>query len=90
MRYQFVDQHRGQYGLERLCEALQVSISGYYAWQKRPVSSREQENKRIVAEIKPIHRQSRETYGSPRIRMDLQEKGISCSQKRVASRRGAG
>ncbi len=61
MRYQFVDQHRGEYSLERLCEALQVSVSGYYAWQKRPESTREQENKRILAEIKQIHRQSRET-----------------------------
>jgi transposase InsO family protein len=84
VRYQFVDQHRGQYSLERLCEALQVSVSGYYAWQKRPESTRKQENKRIVAEIKEIHRQSRETYGSPRIHVDLQEKGMSCSENRVA------
>jgi transposase InsO family protein len=59
-------------------------VSGYYAWQKRPESARIQENKRIVAEIKVIHRQSRETYGSPRIQVDLKEKGVSCSQKRVA------
>ena len=36
-----------------------------------------------MTEIKAIHRQSRETYGSPRIHVDLKEKGISCSQKRV-------
>ena len=70
--------------MERLWEALRVSVSGYYAWQKRPESKREQENKRIVAEIKQIHKHSRETYGSPRIHVDLEEKGISCSQKRVA------
>jgi transposase InsO family protein len=37
-----------------------------------------------VAEIKQIHRQSRETYGSPRIHVDLEEKGILCSENRVA------
>lgn len=45
---------------------------------------RKQENKRIVAEIKMIHKQSRETYGSPRVHMDLQAKGIFCSENRVA------
>lgn len=84
MRYQFIDQHRGQYSRERLCEALQVSISGYYAWQKRPESTRQQENKRILTEIQEIHRQSRESYGSPRIYVDLQEKGVLCSENRVA------
>ncbi len=37
-----------------------------------------------MAEIKQIHRQSRETYGSPRIHVDLEEKGILCSENRVA------
>lgn len=59
-------------------------MSGYYAWKKRPESARKQENQRIVDEIKVIHRQSRETYGSPRIHVDLGEKGIVCSEKRVA------
>lgn len=63
---------------------MQLSVSGYYAWRKRPESGRKQENKRIVEEIKTIHKQSQETYGSPRIRQDLKEKGIFCSEKRVA------
>lgn len=37
-----------------------------------------------MAEIKVIHKRSRETYGSPRIHVDLGEKGIFCSEKRVA------
>ncbi len=73
---------------------MEVSISGYYAWIKRPESALQQENKQIVEQIKLIHKQSRETgsdadarllvHGSPRIYQDLQEKGISCSQNRVA------
>ena len=63
---------------------MEVSISGYYAWIKRPESALQQENKQIVEQIKLIHKQSRETYGSPRIYQDLQEKGISCSENRVA------
>jgi putative transposase len=63
---------------------MEVSISGYYAWIKRPESALQQENKQIVEQIKLIHKQSRETYGSPRIYQNLQEKGISCSENRVA------
>ena len=63
---------------------MEVSVSGYYAWAKRPESMREQENKQIVEQIKKIHQQSRQTYGSPRIYQDLQEKGIICSENRVA------
>jgi putative transposase len=66
-----------------LCEALEVS-SGYYAWVKRPESTRKQENKQLVELIKVIHQQRRETYGSPRIYLELQEKGINCSENRVA------
>jgi putative transposase len=55
----------------------------FYAWVKRPESALQQENKQIVEQIKLIHKQSRETYSSPRIYQDLQEKGISCSENRV-------
>lgn len=59
-------------------------MSGYYAWRKRPESGRQQENKQVVEQINIIHRQSRETYGSPRIYEDLKGKGILCSKNRVA------
>lgn len=59
-------------------------MSSYYAWKKRPESAREQENQRIVAEIKLLHKQSRETYGSPRIYHDLKGKGIACSENPIA------
>ncbi len=83
-RYPFIEEHRNEYSPERLCGALDVSVSSFYSWKKRPESNRKQENQRIVEEIKVIHQQSRETYGSPRIRVDLQEKGRICPENRVA------
>lgn len=59
-------------------------MSSYYTRKKRPESARKQENQRIAEEIKVIHKQSRETYGSPRVHVDLQEKGIICSENRIA------
>ncbi|MEM6843873.1 MAG: IS3 family transposase [Bacteroidota bacterium] len=63
---------------------LQVSRSGYYAWLKRPQSDRSTQNEQLVKQIKEIHHQSRQTYGSPRVYDELQDRGIACSENRVA------
>ena len=81
MRYQFIREQRGEYCLERLCQAMEVSLSGYYAWLTRPESKRNQENKQI---IKEIDRQCPHSYGSPRIYQELKANGISCSENTVA------
>ena len=41
--------NRGEYTIELMCRALDVSVSGYYAWRSRAASQREQEAPRIVA-----------------------------------------
>jgi putative transposase len=76
--------HRGEFPVTRLCEALNVSPSGYYAWRKRPVSAREMANQQLVEKIKDVHAASYETYGSPRIYHALRAQGVACSQNRVA------
>jgi putative transposase len=63
---------------------MEVSVSGYYAWLKRPESKRKEENQQIVEEIKVIHKQSRNTYGSPRMYVELSKQNIVCSENRVA------
>ena len=84
MRYAFIQTHCKAYRVNRLCEALEVSNSGYYAWRDRPPSQRLQENQRLVGKIKQFHHASREIYGSPRIAEDLREDGEHCSENRVA------
>jgi transposase InsO family protein len=63
---------------------MEVSVSGYYAWLKRPESTRKQANKQLLQQIKDVHQQSRQTYGSPRVYVDLKKQGVSCSENRVA------
>ena len=53
--------------VNRMCEVLKVSRSGYYAWRTRPASEREMANQEILREIRTVHRESDQTYGSPRI-----------------------
>jgi transposase InsO family protein len=66
-----------------LCQALEVSESGYYAWKHRQVSQHCREDARLSAEIQQIFLEHRQVYGSPRIHAVLQARGIHCSRKRV-------
>jgi hypothetical protein len=73
-----------------MCRTLAVSPSGYYAWVARPESRRAAENRRLLAEIRVIHAESRRTYGSPRIHATLQAQGQRVSTHRVARLMQAG
>ena len=84
MRFQCVEDHLSAFPATRLCQVLDLSPSGYYAWRKRPVSGREMANQELVEKIKVVHAESRETYGSPRVYQELKEQGETCSENRVA------
>jgi len=72
--------------IRSLCEALEVSSSGYYDWfnrQARP-GPRAQEDARLLQEIALIHQDSRQTYGSPRIQVVLRQAGHAHGRHRIA------
>jgi hypothetical protein len=48
MRFQFIDEHRHEFPVTRMCQVLSVSPSGYYVWRQRPVSAREMANQQLV------------------------------------------
>jgi transposase InsO family protein len=79
-----VNELRGQFAVATACRALGVSVSGYYAWRKRPASARQQRDAELLGHIRAIHQASRGLYGSPRIHAAMQQQGILCSRKRVA------
>jgi len=75
--------HSQQYSITLLCQALEVSVSGYYAWCQREVSEHQREDARLSAEIQQIFLEHRQVYGSPRIHAVLKARGVHCSRKRV-------
>jgi len=77
------EQANGHLSVEALCEALDVSVSGYYAWLERDVSSRQQADADLGAKIERVFIESRRTYGSDRIYKVLRGRGIRTSRKRV-------
>lgn len=70
--------------MARLCQVLEVSVSGYYAWRGRPISRQAQANLELIQQIRQVHQASRGTYGSPRIHAELKARGYRCTEKRVA------
>jgi putative transposase len=74
---------RGDHDVRLLCETLEVSRSGYYAWMKRR-SVRAEANEELLAQIQVVHAQSRSTYGSPRVTHSLRNAGAKVGHNRVA------
>lgn len=83
MRFAFIERHRAEFNIRRMCHLLTVSVSGYYAWRNRSVSEREMANQKLVLKIKEVHNQSRRRYGSPRVYKALRAQGYRCNHKRV-------
>ncbi len=84
MRFTFISQHEAEFEVTILCRVLEVSVSGYYGWRKRPTSQREEANARLGEKIGLVHQQSRQTYGSRRVGAALRAQGVVCNRKRVA------
>ena len=84
MRFQFIEEHRHELPVRRMCHVLQVSVSGYYAWRGRPKSAREMANETLSQKVEEVFFGSFETYGSPRVYQELKAQGIACSENRVA------
>jgi len=72
------------YTICELCEVYEVSRSGYYAWRRGGRGKRAQANAVLSRQIAAIHKESRKTYGSPRITRELAKQGIRCGHNRVA------
>ena len=84
MRYRVIQEHDRRYPIRLMCRALAVSAAGYYAWRIRPESARSVSDRTTLSVIRVIHRESRETYGSPRIWKALVTQGHRIGEHRVA------
>jgi putative transposase len=84
MRYRAIQEHDRRYPIRLMCRALTVSAAGYYAWRTRPESPRSADTRTLLSAIRVIHRESRETYGSPSIWDALIKQGHCVGEHRVA------
>jgi putative transposase len=84
VKYAFIRDHLAQFPIEILCDVLQASRSGYYAWSARPASSTTLRRDQLVEQIRQVYVDSRSTYGSPRVYQSLKAQGVDCCENTVA------
>jgi putative transposase len=84
LTFQFIADHSDQWPVTWMCEALEVSASGYYAWATRVDSPAEQRRQELLGAIEEIHAEVKGRYGSPRMTPELNSRGHKCSENMVA------
>jgi putative transposase len=83
MTFEFISKQRSRYGVLEMCEALEVSTSGYYRWEKAEPSEREVEDESLKERILEIHAQASGDYGYRPIYEHLLEEGYLCGRDRT-------
>lgn len=73
MKYAWIDAHRDEFSVARMCRQLTVSRSGYCQWRTRPPSPRAQVNMALDVPVAAIHAQYKRRYGRPRILRELDQ-----------------
>jgi len=84
VKYAVIKANSERFAVRMMCAALNVSRAGYYAWQSRKESAHASRDRDLAAKVKAIHEDSRHAYGSPRVYLELRERGERCGRKRVA------
>ncbi|MEW6360482.1 MAG: IS3 family transposase [Planctomycetota bacterium] len=85
MRYRLIAQEKMHHSVSLMARVLGVSRAGYYAWEKRKLCRRKEEDERLKTRISQIHGASFGIYGAPRVHAELADTyGIRIGRKRVA------
>jgi putative transposase len=83
VRFVFIAAEKALYPIRLLCEVLDVTPSGYYAWVDRPASPKKIADAQLLLEIKAALVRGRGAYGSPRVHRELRAHGIRVGKKRI-------
>jgi putative transposase len=82
--FRFIAARKAEHSVKTMCRVLEVSRSGFHAWQRREPSARALGDERLTVRIREIHEQHRKVYGSPRIHAELRlGDGRRVGRKRV-------
>ena len=83
MRFRFVEEHRGSFPTDRLCQVMNVILRGLRAFRSRPANRRQHSDMVVLAHIKEQSRLSLGSYGRPRMTEELKEVGVDVGHRRV-------
>lgn len=83
MKYEFIETHRSEFAVIRMCKVLKVFESGFYRWQKRGKSKRETEDDYLVSLIREIFEEGNQVFGPAKIQQKLSDRNVRTSVSRV-------
>ena len=83
MRYAFIAEHQATWSVTLLCDSLEVSRSGFYAYVKRDGETIDAAEMELIARVKAIHRSTNGCYGSRRMAKALQAEGFCVGRYRA-------
>ena len=83
MRFRFVEEQRGAFPINRLCQVMNVSSRGLRAFRNRPASRRQRTDLVVLTHIKEKSRLSLGSYGRPRTTEELKKVGVDVGHRRV-------
>lgn len=85
MKYQWIKDQGDTFPVQRMCDVLEVCRSAFYAWLKNPVRAREVYRQELVEQIRQVQEDTRGVYGSPRVTVELNARGMPVCENTVAS-----
>ena len=72
----YIDAHRDRFGVEPICEVLQVAPSTYYSAKKRPPCRRRITDERLRSEITRVFEDNYAVYGARKVWRQLNREGV--------------
>ena len=79
-----IDQHRERFGVEPICQTLDVSASAYYHRASGERSVRRVEDERLTGRVREVHTANFECYGYRRVHAQLCREGETVGRDRIA------
>jgi putative transposase len=83
VRFQFIEDHRSEFRVEKMCHVLGVSRSGYYKWRTTPRSEQKNRREELAKRVEYHYHDSDGIYGSPKITNELRKEGHRVGTKTV-------
>lgn len=83
MKYAWIKEHRREFPVAVMCTVLEVSTSGYYEAQDRPVSRQRQRREELAQAAARSYFESRRIYGYRKVHADLRAQNLNCCDETV-------
>ena len=79
----YIDEHRDTFGVEPICQALEIAPSSYYAAKARPPSKRSLEDAKLKDRISKVHEVNRDVYGVRKVWHQLRREDVEVGRDHV-------